>query len=337
MLDALRDELRERKYVPILFDFDKPTSQTRDETITLLARMSRDAGGVPGPGVVRTIGALVRRQRSPGELQHFCWAIRHQQQPCIMALVPPRVRMFGAECLVAHGDGAKEERLGLVRPTKVPEQEGEVAEARRRARMLGAQHLLPDRQRALIERPRLNIGGKRVMPVKTGETEQVSRPLFNPFRSGRVVSYESEGVRIEPPGQAPSLRIAPDVLRIDGHQRLHQYALRTLSHLTLASCCRDLTYQPVQTDAVGDDRGVALVGNCLPVDQRERPQRRHRFVKAVAFELGSERLAEFLAALREQRQRDRLRREQRGVHDQRLRGGVELRGFVETCALPRHC
>ena len=84
MLDALRDELRERKYVPILFDFDKPTSQTRDETITLLARMSRDAGGVPGPGVVRTIGALVRRQRSPGELQHFCWAIRHQQQPCIM-------------------------------------------------------------------------------------------------------------------------------------------------------------------------------------------------------------------------------------------------------------
>jgi hypothetical protein len=41
ILDALRDELRKCNYLPILFDFDKPTSQTRDETITLLARMSR--------------------------------------------------------------------------------------------------------------------------------------------------------------------------------------------------------------------------------------------------------------------------------------------------------
>ena len=113
-------------------------------------RICGDAGGVPGPGVVRTIDALVRRQRSPGELQRFCRAIRHQQQPCIMALVPPRERMFGAECLVAHGDGAKEERLGLVRLTKVPEQASEVVEARRRVRMLGAKHLLPDRQRALM-------------------------------------------------------------------------------------------------------------------------------------------------------------------------------------------
>jgi hypothetical protein len=41
VLDALREELRKRDYLPILFDFDKPTSQTTDETITLLARMSR--------------------------------------------------------------------------------------------------------------------------------------------------------------------------------------------------------------------------------------------------------------------------------------------------------
>jgi hypothetical protein len=41
VLDALRDELRKRDYVPILFDFDKPTSQNMDETITLLARMAR--------------------------------------------------------------------------------------------------------------------------------------------------------------------------------------------------------------------------------------------------------------------------------------------------------
>jgi hypothetical protein len=43
VLDALRDELRksERGYVPVVFDFEKPTSRTTDETITLLARMAR--------------------------------------------------------------------------------------------------------------------------------------------------------------------------------------------------------------------------------------------------------------------------------------------------------
>jgi uncharacterized protein YjbI with pentapeptide repeats len=41
VLNALREELRKRNYLPILFDFDKSTSQTTDETITLLARMSR--------------------------------------------------------------------------------------------------------------------------------------------------------------------------------------------------------------------------------------------------------------------------------------------------------
>src|SRR5262249_30105681 len=41
VLEALREELRNRKYVPILFDFEKPRSRNTDETITLLARMAR--------------------------------------------------------------------------------------------------------------------------------------------------------------------------------------------------------------------------------------------------------------------------------------------------------
>src|SRR5262249_17416137 len=41
VLDALREELRKRDYLPILFDFDKPSSRSTDETITLLARMAR--------------------------------------------------------------------------------------------------------------------------------------------------------------------------------------------------------------------------------------------------------------------------------------------------------
>jgi hypothetical protein len=41
VLDALRDELRNRNYLPILFDFHKPVSRNTDETITLLVRMAR--------------------------------------------------------------------------------------------------------------------------------------------------------------------------------------------------------------------------------------------------------------------------------------------------------
>jgi hypothetical protein len=41
VLDTLRDELRERHYVPVVFDFEKPKSQTTINTIALLARMAR--------------------------------------------------------------------------------------------------------------------------------------------------------------------------------------------------------------------------------------------------------------------------------------------------------
>jgi uncharacterized protein YjbI with pentapeptide repeats len=41
VLDALREELRRRDYLPILFDFEKPRSRDTDETITLLARMAK--------------------------------------------------------------------------------------------------------------------------------------------------------------------------------------------------------------------------------------------------------------------------------------------------------
>lgn len=41
VLDAIRDELRKRDYLPVIFDFEKPTSRNLTETVTLLARMSR--------------------------------------------------------------------------------------------------------------------------------------------------------------------------------------------------------------------------------------------------------------------------------------------------------
>jgi pentapeptide repeat protein len=41
VLDTLREELRKRDYLPILFDFEKPRNLDTDETITLLARMAK--------------------------------------------------------------------------------------------------------------------------------------------------------------------------------------------------------------------------------------------------------------------------------------------------------
>jgi uncharacterized protein YjbI with pentapeptide repeats len=41
VLDALRNELRHRNYLPIIFDFNRPASRDLTETITLLARMAR--------------------------------------------------------------------------------------------------------------------------------------------------------------------------------------------------------------------------------------------------------------------------------------------------------
>ncbi len=41
VLDAIRDELRKRDYLPVLFDFDPASNQTTIETISTLAHMSR--------------------------------------------------------------------------------------------------------------------------------------------------------------------------------------------------------------------------------------------------------------------------------------------------------
>jgi Pentapeptide repeats (8 copies) len=41
VLDALREELRKRDYLPILFDFEVPTTRDITETVSLLARMAR--------------------------------------------------------------------------------------------------------------------------------------------------------------------------------------------------------------------------------------------------------------------------------------------------------
>jgi len=41
ILDAIRDELRKRNYLPVLFDFEKPASRDITETVSTLAHMAR--------------------------------------------------------------------------------------------------------------------------------------------------------------------------------------------------------------------------------------------------------------------------------------------------------
>ena len=85
----------------------------------------------------------------------------------------------------------------------------------------------------------------------------------------------------------------------------------------------------MQPDRLGRYCRVALVGGGLAIDQRERPQGGDRLVEAVVHEQRRQRLAECLPPLGKEEQRDRLGREQRRVHDQRLGGGMQLGRFVD--------
>jgi hypothetical protein len=106
VLDALREELRKRNYLPVVFDFEKPTSRTTDETITLLARMARfviadisDAksilqelrGIVPDLPSVAVQPLIVVPQEEPGMfdfIRRFHWVLepyRYNNQEHLLA------------------------------------------------------------------------------------------------------------------------------------------------------------------------------------------------------------------------------------------------------------
>lgn len=86
VLDALKDELRRRNYLPIVFDFENAGGKSVDETVNLLARMSRfvvaditDAksipqelrGIVPDNPSVPIVPLIWAAQREYGMFDHF--------------------------------------------------------------------------------------------------------------------------------------------------------------------------------------------------------------------------------------------------------------------------
>jgi hypothetical protein len=121
VLDAIRDKLRGR-YVPVVFDFEQPPNRTADETITLLARMSRfiiadisDAksvlqelrGIVPDCPTIAVQPIIVSDQEEPGMFDFFRrypWvlnAVRYVDQAELLTHLEDRV-IAPAEAKVAE-------------------------------------------------------------------------------------------------------------------------------------------------------------------------------------------------------------------------------------------
>lgn len=112
LLEGLRESLRTRNYLPVLFDFDKPTSQTTMETVSTLAHLARfvvadltDAksvlqelrGIVPSRPFLPVQPLLLDSQEEPGMFDYFArfpWVlpiVRYSTAADLLSLLNERV------------------------------------------------------------------------------------------------------------------------------------------------------------------------------------------------------------------------------------------------------
>jgi uncharacterized protein YjbI with pentapeptide repeats len=83
ILDALREELRKRDYLPILFDFNVPVTRDITETVSLLARMARFI-----------IADLTDPSSIPKELEAIVPGLAVPVQPLLLEAASPPYAMF---------------------------------------------------------------------------------------------------------------------------------------------------------------------------------------------------------------------------------------------------
>ena len=147
----------------------------------------------------------------------------------------------------------------------------------------------------------------------TRRADRADNTLPFPLQSAAArTADEIDRERVEPPCAWPGARVVVNVARIDRRHRLDENPPAPPRRFALEGSAA--TAAPA--DAAGSSPSSSTDRarrRSLAVDEGEGAQRRDRLVETLAPELRRQRLAELLARLGKQEQRDRLGREQRRI------------------------